>query len=218
MAERFAFFDFDNTLSRGESIVPYLRYCVRTGAAPRAQYLRAGAAWLSQLGHPEHIPRAKAKALSFLRGMAVEEADRLARGYFREVGGSLLFPAATEEVRRLASEGVRVVVVSASPSAYMNILGEVLPVEAVLCTQCLAEGGRYTGEVGPNCRGEEKVRRIREWLRSQGAAPAPRQVLAYGDSAGDVPMLRLSSAPVLVSPGKKAAAMLPEARVVHWAQ
>ena len=52
----------------------------------------------------------------------------------------------------------------------------------------------------------------------EGAAPAPRQVLAYGDSAGDVPMLRLSSAPVLVSPGKKAAAMLPEAKVVHWAQ
>ena len=42
----FAFFDFDATLARGDSILPYLLYCIRRGLAPRRQLLKAAAAFL----------------------------------------------------------------------------------------------------------------------------------------------------------------------------
>jgi hypothetical protein len=37
----FALFDFDKTLSRGDSIIPYLFYCIRRGVAPASQFFRA---------------------------------------------------------------------------------------------------------------------------------------------------------------------------------
>jgi len=73
-----------------------------------------------------------------------------------------------------------------------------LDVDAVLCTQ-LAVGseGRLTGGLrGPNCRGPEKERRLREWLHGRGVdAPA---LWAYGDSAGDDALLAMADHPVRV--------------------
>jgi phosphatidylglycerophosphatase C len=45
--------------------------------------------------------------------------------------------------------------------------------------------GRYRGG---NCRGEEKVRRLRTWIDEAGATPD--RLWAYGNSRGDVRMLR----------------------------
>jgi phosphatidylglycerophosphatase C len=51
--------------------------------------------------------------------------------------------------------------------------------------------GRATGRlIGGNCRGPEKVRRLREWL---GAEPA--ELWAYGDSAGDDELLAFADHP-----------------------
>ena len=32
----FAFFDFDDTIAKGDSIFPYLLYCIKRGIAPSA--------------------------------------------------------------------------------------------------------------------------------------------------------------------------------------
>ena len=44
--------------------------------------------------------------------------------------------------------------------------------------------GRYEGA---NCRGEEKVRRLRGWI--DGREEAPARLWAYGNSRGDLRML-----------------------------
>jgi phosphatidylglycerophosphatase C len=57
--------------------------------------------------------------------------------------------------------------------------------------------GRLTGRlVGANCRGAEKARRTREWLRANGLAGA--ELWAYGDSSGDDELLALADHPLRV--------------------
>ena len=73
MNVRFAFFDFDNTLSRGDSVVPFLLYAVRHGYAPPSQLLRAVRGYLHQLRHPEQVSYSKSIALSFIKGRRREE-------------------------------------------------------------------------------------------------------------------------------------------------
>lgn len=213
---RCAFFDFDNTLARGDSVLPYLLYAVRRGKAPKTQLLRAAWGYLLQLGRPGKGSRAKEHTFSFIRGKKPEELDDLARDFFREEMTTRLFEDAIAELWQLKSSGHTVVVVSASADLYMHLLPELLPVDAVLSTRCAVEDGLYTGRVECNCKGDEKPRRIAQWLQENGLELDGESSCAYGDSLSDAPMLRLTGHPVLVNPGKKLAAAFPGARTVHW--
>ena len=192
---RLALFDFDGTLCPGDSIVPFLRFCIREGLAPRSQWLRAGLGYVGQRLRLIRVSRAKAMTLSFLRGRSRADLDEAARRFLRECVIPRCRTAGLSEISRLRGEGVTVAVVSASPEVYMHLLPEFLDVDAVLATPCRTDAnGRYTGEVGPNCRGEEKVRRIHaEWPE------AAEIVAAYGDSPGDLPMLHMAGRAYLVN-------------------
>jgi phosphatidylglycerophosphatase C len=92
-------------------------------------------------------------------------------------------------------EGHELVLVSASPELYVTPIGRRLGFDTVLATRLeVGADGRLTGRLlGPNCRGPEKVVRLREW-RGEGMALA----YAYGDSAGDREMLDLAVTAVRV--------------------
>ena len=208
---RAAVFDFDGTLCPGDSIVPYLRFCVREGPAPHSQWLRAASGYLRQLLRPSEVAAAKARSLSFIAGRTRAEMDALAERFFRECLRPRFFPEAVRAVEACRAEGLCTVVLSASASVYMDALPRFLPLDAVLCTRCELKDGRYTGQVGPNCRGEEKVRRLRAW-----AGDEPLEVVrAYGDSAHDIPVMRLAAEPVWVNPSGKAAGLF-RAETVLW--
>lgn len=213
----FALFDFDDTLCAGDSVLPYLIYCIRRGAAPWTQLPRAMAGYLLWRLRPSAVARAKEAALSFIRGRSLQEMDELARGFFREAQSKRFFQDGLKELWRLRAMGYHILVVSASADCYMRVLPEFLPVDGVLATECAVDGeGRYTGRVGPNCKGEEKPRRIAAFLESRGLRMDRAASRAYGDSASDAPMLRLVGAPVLVNPRKRLKVCLPDAPSVRW--
>ena len=66
-------------------------------------------------------------------------------------------------------EGHHVVVVSASPDLYVAEIARELGAEAVVATHLAVDPlGRLTGGyLGRNCRGEEKSRRLFEWITEQ---------------------------------------------------
>ena len=90
--------------------------------------------------------------------------------------------------------------VSASPEVYVGLVARRLGVDGVLATRlAVGDDGRLTGRYdGANCRGEEKVRRLRRWTERSGVDGA--RIWAYGNSRGDASML--ASADVGVNVGK----------------
>ena len=76
--------------------------------------------------------------------------------------------------------------------------------------------GKYTGKIGKNCKGEEKVQRINAWLKEQGLSIDKEHSAGYGDSPSDAPMLRLTAAPTLVNPKHKLVAAIPNGRILRW--
>ncbi len=208
---RLALFDFDGTLCPGDSIVPFLRFCIRAGAAPRAQWLKAAAGYTGQRLRLISVSRAKAMTLSFIRGRSSSEMDSLARRFFREEIMPRCYAEGIRELERLRREGTGTVVVSASPEVYMRVLPEFLPVDYLLATPCLTDHeGRYTGEVGANCKGQEKVRRIASTWPEK-----PEITVAYGDSRSDLPMLAMAEHAYLVN-AKSALASESGAESVTW--
>lgn len=212
----FAFFDFDDTLCPGDSILPYLLYCIRQGAAPRRQLLLAAVGFLKWKLNPAHASASKETSLSFIRGRNVAEMDDLARDFFREQLLPRCYREGLAEIEQLRARGVKVLVVSASPDVYMRVLPEFLPVDGVMATTCETADGCYTGHVGANCKGDEKPRRIAAWLQQHHLSIDRAASSGYGDSPSDADMLLLTAHPNLINPKRKLLQRVPEGRVLRW--
>lgn len=213
MMERAALFDFDGTLCPGDSIVPWLQFCIREGAAPAWQWFPAAGGYLRHLMNPEAAACAKESTLSFIRGKPAELFTPLAARFMAEKIAPRIYPAARKLLEDLHASGVKIAVISASADMYMRCLPGILPVDCVIATTCETDGqGRYTGRITSNCRGEEKVRRWQAWNHENGW----EVTLACGDSSRDLPMLSLAADQLLVNPGKALRQALPEARIVRW--
>jgi len=190
-----AAFDVDGTLTTGDCVTPFLR---------RAAGRRL---WTTLLRHPLALAAAAARrdrdrlkelACSALRGIESTEIEHLGEAFAREVGAGRLRDDTVARLRRHRELGHTVILASASLDPYLVPLGRSLGVDAVVCT-VLERGkdGRLTGRlVGANCRGAEKARRVRGWLREHDLADA--ELWAYGDSSGDDDLLALADRPLRV--------------------
>jgi len=190
-----AAFDVDGTLTTGDCVTPFLRRAAGTRL------------WTTLLRHPLALAAAAARrdrdrlkelACSALRGIESTEIEHLGEAFAREVGAGRLRDDTVARLRRHRELGHTVILASASLDPYLVPLGRSLGVDAVVCT-VLERGrdGRLTGRlVGANCRGAEKARRVRGWLREHDLADA--ELWAYGDSLGDDDLLALADRPLRV--------------------
>jgi phosphatidylglycerophosphatase C len=185
-----AAFDFDGTLTRSDSVVPFLRRFLWRWPA-LAGIVRCAPAGLVAMARRDRDSLRVAATSAVLRGVPAVDVDRHATSFATEIVSDRLRPDTTARLRWHLSQGHRVVVVSASYDSYLRPVAQHLGVEAVLSTQLAIDtSGRCTGELkGANCRGPEKVNRLHEWLSSQGIHRANVSVWAYGDSNGDRELL-----------------------------
>ena len=199
-----AAFDFDGTLARRDTLVPFLRRACGTHRVAAA----AGLAALGRSRRERDLLKVAVLARLF-RGMPAERLDALGRGYVPTLVG-LLRPEMVERVRWHRDHGHAVVIVSASLGAYLRPLAEHLELDAALAVELVAgSDGLLTGEVvgGLNTRGPEKVARLRAWSDQRLGPAAAFELWAYGDSAGDAELLAAADHPTWV--GRRAEASPP---------
>ena len=204
-----AIYDFDGTMISGDSIVAYLRFAhARKALTLRELCAAAAAGLLSRLGLLS-AGEAKRRALRFLERLTPEARAALDRD-FAELLLRRLRPDAICQMAQDQAAGRLILLLSASTENYMAPLAGRIGVGGLICTRIaeLPEG---------NCRGEAKVRRLRAWLDENGITPDFPASAAYGDSAGDAPVLALTGHPTLVNPTRRALRKLKgRFPTVHW--
>lgn len=206
-----ALFDFDGTLIRGDSIVSFIRLARRLNALSRGEY---AAICLSSLGYLLHFlpaDKAKTRALRFLSRLSPERKTALETAFALEQLLPAVYPEAKAEIARCKEEGKILLLISASTENYMQHIASALGFDALICTPVAKDG-----TVGPNCRGEEKKKRLDAWLKDNGITPDWPASSAYGDSFGDLPLLRLAGHPVLINPKKKLRRAAPQMPLKKW--
>lgn len=192
--------DLDGTLTRGDTLLPFL--CRAFGRGRTYHALLAGsllifrsmAGWTSR----DHAKEAVLRRL--LRGQSVADLERAAEAFAAEVVSRGMRPEMTERIRAHRRAGHDLVIVSASPEIYVRPLARRLQIDTVLATRLeVDDSGRLTGRLeGANCRGPEKVVRLRDWLGPHGTL-----AWAYGNSSGDRELMALADRRVHVGHGRR---------------
>jgi phosphatidylglycerophosphatase C len=192
LAPEVAAFDFDGTLTRRDTLLPYLW---RGLGGPRCLLaLLLSGPWLVAFAlrlMSNH--RAKARLLRVsLGGRSLSEVAKWTGDFVPRYLPTQWRPNLMERLRHHQQLGHCCVIVSASPGIYLHDVGHLLRMDGVICTELETHNGAITGRLAtPNCYGEEKVRRLQAWLAQRGG-PGPVVLHAYGDSHGDVPLLNLA--------------------------
>ena len=187
-----AAFDVDGTLTWTDSFMLFLRFVSGRWLfmARMVQLVPVFLAYMMRLADRDTTKNRL--MILCLRGMSKARYDLWCQD-FAHVAYPII--ARPDAIARLNSHmGVRddVVMVSASLQDYLKVWAHTLGVPIVLATQVEVSAGLLTGaKMGPNCRGLEKLTRIKAHF---GDAPL---VAAYGDSRGDREMLAASQVPGL---------------------
>ena len=191
-----AAFDLDGTLTEGGSVFPWLRYVagdvtVTRAALPLLGHLVVGAVRSGRWADA-------AKEQLFLAVLAGRDVDEVAAASRNFILGHLKHEQRPHVVARLnwhRQHGHDVVLVSASPQIYVDILVGELQIAGGLGTRLAVEDGRLTGRyLGKNCRGSEKMRRLDQWI-DQRLYPREPVIYAYGNSRGDRRLLAAANHP-----------------------
>jgi phosphatidylglycerophosphatase C len=195
-----AAFDFDATLTRRDSVIPFLARVVGITRLLLGLATRPHRVLPALVRRDRDALRALATDVA-LRGVGRAEFDRHAEQHAAAIIEGGLRADTTARLRWHRDQGHRVVIVSASYEYYVRVVGDHLGVDEVLATRTEFDGEDCcTGRLaGANCRAEEKVRRLEAWLEVIGVTRDQATIWAYGDSNGDRAMLEFADHPVWVT-------------------
>jgi phosphatidylglycerophosphatase C len=185
-----AAFDFDGTLTRHDTLLPFLRFLF--GDARVMRHALAIAPTLAGYGLGL-IPNGAAKERVFAQCLTGMELDALrleAERFARLVLPGLLRHEALQRLDWHKRQGHRCVVISASLDLYVRPWAQQAGFSDIIATHLEAGAdGRITGRLsGLNCFGAEKVRRLEALLGGRDGYI----LYAYGDSRGDRELLALA--------------------------
>lgn len=186
MPRTVAAFDFDGTLTRRDTLLPFLLRLCGWRAVAAAVAAEAGSLALVAGGRRSRDV-GKARLLArLLAGRRVADVTPVIERYAAEVVRGKLRPDTSARLGWHLRRGHDVVVVSASPEIYVAPIARRLGAATVLATRLEVDSaGSLTGKlVGANVRGPEKERRLRAHLGNELVT-----LYAYGDSAGDRELL-----------------------------
>jgi HAD superfamily hydrolase (TIGR01490 family) len=182
-----AAFDFDGTLTKSDTLIPFLRFSFGTkktavkllALLPRLSFFFIG-----------KITRQEAKELiltEFLKGMPLNQVEELGQKFAKGPLMDLVKPEGLKKFHWHKNKGHTCILVSANLSFYLNHLAPVMGFDHVLASQAaIDENNCLTGKLeGANCYGPEKMNRLTALL-----GPRSGYILyAYGNSRGDAEML-----------------------------
>ena len=184
-------FDFDGTLTIRDSFTEFLRW--RSGPGAWALGLVKLAPALAAYAKDRDRGRIKAASVKeFLLGVSRQTLEAEAAAFAEEIWPRFMRPDALEVWNDWGERGAHRVIVTASPTTTVAPFARKLGAEALLGTEFVFDANdRITGDfAGPNCRGEEKVRRLKATYGKNMTLTA-----AYGDTSGDTEMLAMAQQP-----------------------
>ncbi|HYN56709.1 MAG TPA: HAD-IB family hydrolase [Motilibacterales bacterium] len=198
-----AFFDIDNTIMRGSSIVALAK-----GMADRDYFTTSEVVdftWkqlkyvLSGRENMDDMAQATENGLLFVKGRKPREIQDMAEQAYDERMVGRLWAGTVELAEAHKALGHEVWLVSATPVEVADVISRRLGLTGGLGTIAEVADGQYTGRLsGVPLHGAAKVEAIQSLAAHRGLDL--ERCAAYSDSANDIPMLSAVGCPVVINP------------------
>jgi HAD superfamily hydrolase (TIGR01490 family) len=211
-----AFFDVDNTMVMGASILHFAR-----GLAARKYFTvgdLAGFAWhqvrfrVSGKENIASVATGREQALSFVAGRDTAEIKRLGEEIYDDLIADRIWAGTRALAQMHLDAGQQVWLVTATPLELAQIIADRLGLTGALGTVAESEDGKFTGRlVGDILHGKAKAQAVRALAAREGLDL--RRCTAYSDSHNDVPMLSVVGTAVAVNPDQD---LREVARARNW--
>lgn len=193
LGREIAVFDFDDTISFGDSLAPFLAHALGPARFAWRLALIGPILLIQRLGGADRQAMKERLLSATIQGWREADLARAAETFATTHLWRQIDPSALQAIKAEAARGRAVIVVSASPELYLRPWSRLVPeIAAVIGSRLAIEDGRVTGRLaGANCRGPEKVARLEADL----GVTADRIAAAYGDSDGDSAILAAAREP-----------------------
>lgn len=194
-----ALFDFDGTLTTRDTIWPFALFLSRAGRDRTSKRLRLAFSLLKlkfRLISNHSFKQEYAQTL--LQGEDVARLESLARRFLQEQLEPILNRQVFQSLQQHVAAGDAVYLVSSNFDFFLQPLAEQWKLLGIFATQAEVAQGKFTGRItGLSCDGPEKLARAIACLGERQV----RAAVAYGDSAGDEPLLRAVKTPIRIRKG-----------------
>lgn len=189
--KKVAFFDFDGTISKSDSMIDFINSTFGRFALIKGLLILSPFLLLYKL-KLYNAQKAKEKLLSyFFKGKSLEELKALGDEYGSHCLERIVRDAAVERIAWHKQNNHDVYVVSASANIWLNHWCKSNKVE-LICTKLEFDNMVFQGKIlGNNCNGKEKLKRIKQEVN----VGKYDYVFCYGDSKGDKYMLEFADEP-----------------------
>jgi HAD superfamily hydrolase (TIGR01490 family) len=203
---RIAFFDVDNTLTRGSTL-----YFLGRGMYNRGFFTKRDiGAWvlanirfrMTGTEKSEVIARFQKAATDFIAEHRVDEIRVIGEEIYNEFVSPSLWQGTMEIAKRHLAAGDEVWLVTASPQDFAELIASKLGFTGALGTRAETKDGKYTGNlIGNLLHGKEKSRAVKELTAKRDINI--KDCFAYSDSHNDLPLLESVGFPNAINPDAK---------------
>ena len=198
--KKLAIFDIDYTITKKETLMELFKYMIKNDRKnirflPRAIY--CGIMYGLKIYDERKV---KETFLKFIDKIHEKDLANLVRKFYDEKLQTILYEDALKMMKKLKSEGYDIYLISASPEFYINEFYAIKEVDKIIGTRFDFTDGVFTRKMeGENCKGEEKVRRLKEFLKSENIEVDFKESYMFSDSLSDKPLLDLVGKPYLIN-------------------
>ena len=184
-----ALFDFDGTITHKGSFPDFMIYVSGIHKSIRLKILLFIPVYIGYGFGIISVGRFQELLLTFFfKGWEKSYFDELAEKYTKTKLNKIIRPIALEQINNHKQNNDKIVVVSASPDSWIKKWCSEHELD-LICSDIVIQNGLITGKFdGECCNGVEKVKRIQERYRIDEYD----RIYAYGDSSGDLEMLKLA--------------------------
>ena len=200
MLKKLAIFDIDYTITRKETLMELFKYTIKNDKKnlkflPRAAY--CGFMYIIKFYDEKKV---KETFLKFIDKIEEKDLALLVKNFYNDRLQNILYKDALNMMKDLKSKGYDIYLISASPEFYVSEFYAIKEVDKIFGTKFKFENGAFLRQMGgENCKGEEKVKRLKSYLNENNIEVDFKESYMFSDSLSDKPLLDMVGKPYLIN-------------------